>query len=107
MAELPDINDKDFADEVLKPGTLALVDFWSDDCPPCRVIAPILSELASDYDGRVKVVKMNVYENAATPAKFGVRAMPTVLAFANGEVVGQITGARPRAAFEELIQTLL
>lgn len=107
MAELADVTDGDFADEVLQPGTLALVDFWSDDCPPCKVISPILSDLATAYADRVKIVKLNVYENPATPAKFGVRAMPTVLAFSNGEVVGQITGARPKAVFEELVQTLL
>ena len=107
MSELAVVTDQDFAEEVLTPGTLALVDFWSDDCPPCHVISPILAALASDYEGRVKVVKLNVYDNPATPARFGVRAMPTVLAFSNGEVVGQITGARPRSAFEELLQKLL
>ena len=85
MAELGSVTDQNFADEVLAPDTLALVDFWSDDCPPCRVIAPILADLAGDYEGRVKIVKLNVYDNPATPSKFGVRAMPTVLAFAGGE----------------------
>jgi thioredoxin 1 len=107
VAELVDVTDGDFAAEVLEPGTLALVDFWSDDCPPCRVIAPILSELAAEYDGRVRVLKLNVFENPATPSQFGVRAMPTVLAFSSGQVVGQITGAAPRKAFEELVQKLL
>jgi thioredoxin 1 len=107
LAELADVTDGDFANQVLEPGTLALVDFWSDDCPPCRVIAPILAELATTYLGRVKVLGMNVLENPRTPARFGVRAMPTVLAFSSGEVVGQITGARPRAKFQELIDQLL
>ena len=107
MADLADVTDADFASEVLSPGTLALVDFWSDDCPPCRVIAPILSELAADYDGRVRILKLNVYDNPATPSRFGVRAMPTVLAFSNGEVVGQVTGAAPRRKLEELVQKLL
>jgi thioredoxin 1 len=106
-AELVDVTDRNFADEVLTPGTLALVDFWSDDCAPCHAISPILSNLASHYDGRVKFVKMNVYDNPATPAQYGVRAMPTVLAFSSGQVVGQITGARPRSVFDEMIQKLL
>ena len=107
MAELPEVTDQTFAAEVLQPGTLALVDFWSDDCPPCRVIAPILSELADAYQGQVKFVKLNVYDNPTTPGQFGVRAMPTVLAFSGGQVVGQITGARPRSAFDELVQKIL
>ena len=74
---------------------------------PFASLLPILCDLASAYDGVVKIVKLNVYDNPATPARFGVRAMPTVLAFSNGEVVGQITGARPRAVFEELLQKLL
>ena len=107
MAALAVVTDRDFAEEILTPDTLALVDFWSDDCPPCHAISPILCDLASEYHGRVKIVKLNVYENPSTPAKFGVRAMPTVLAFSGGEVVGQITGARPRSVFEELVQKLL
>ena len=63
--------------------------------------------MASAYADRVKIVKLNVYDNPVTPAKFGVRAMPTVLAFSGGEVVGQITGARPRKVFEELVRRLL
>ena len=102
-----DVTDGDFAAQVLEPGTLALVDFWSDDCPPCRVISPILSDLADVYQGQVKFLKLNVYENPMTPGNFGVRAMPTVLAFSGGEVVGQITGARPRQAFDLLVQKLL
>ena len=104
---LADVTDESFADQILEPGTLALIDFWSDDCPPCRVIAPILGELATAYRGRVKILKLNVLENPRTPARFGVRAMPTVLAFSSGEVVGQVTGARPRASFQELIDRLL
>ena len=107
MAELADVTDGNFAEHVLEPGTLALVDFWSEDCPPCRVIAPILGELATAYQGRVKILKLNVLENPMTPGRFGVRAMPTVLAFSDGEVVGQVTGARPRATFQELVDKLL
>lgn len=107
MAELADVDDGDFAARVMQPGVRALVDFWSDDCPGCRVIAPILGDLANDYQDRVAILKLNVFDNRRTPSKFGIRSMPTVLAFSDGEVVGQLTGARSRSAFEELLQQLL
>ena len=107
MAELHDVTDATFDDEILKPGTRALVDFWGDHCPACRRISPILADLAAGYAGRVKVVKMHAAENVATSARYGVRAMPTVLAFRDGEVRGQLVGARGRSDFEQLIQGLL
>jgi thioredoxin 1 len=64
-------------------------------------------ELATSYDGKVKIVKMNIDENPGTPGRYGVRAIPTVLAFKNGAVVGQLTGARPKSAFEDMVQKLL
>ena len=107
MAELHDVTDDDFDAEILAAGTLALVDFWGDHCPACRQISPILKDLAESYTGRVKIVKIHAAENAATSSRYGIRAMPTVLAFRDGEVLGQLTGARPKAAFEGLIGTLL
>lgn len=107
MAEIPDATDATFRDEVLQAGVPALVDFWGDHCPACRQISPILKELASDYEGRVRVVKMHAAENPLTSARYGVLAMPTVLGFADGEVVGQLVGARPRADFVELVERLL
>lgn len=106
-AELHDVTDQSFASEVLEADTPALVDFWGDACPACRQISPILEQLASDYAGRVRVVKVHAAENAATAARFGVRAMPTVLAFTGGRVVGQLVGARPKSAFVELIDRAL
>ena len=107
MAELHDVSDASFENEVLQPGTLALVDFWGDHCPACRQISPILKSLAEDYDGRVKILKLHATENMQTAARYGVRAMPTVLAFRDGEVRGQLVGARKKADFEELIHGLL
>ncbi len=107
MAELHDVNDQSFDAEVLQPGTLALVDFWGDHCPACRQISPILQELAREYDGRVKVLKLHAAENMQTSARYGVRAMPTVLAFRDGEVRGQLVGARKKAEFEQLVSGLL
>jgi len=107
MAEILDVTDATFEAEVLKSDTPAIIDFWAEWCAPCRQIAPIVKDLAAQYGGRVKVVKMNIDENPATPGRYGVRAIPTVLAFKGGTVVGQITGARPKSAFEEMAQKLL
>ena len=107
MAEILDVTDATFEQEILKSETPVIIDFWAEWCAPCRAIAPIVKDLAASYSGKVKVVKMNIDENPATPGKYGVRAIPTVLAFKNGAVVGQITGARPRSAFEELVQRVL
>ena len=107
MAEILDVTDATFEREILKSETPVLIDFWAEWCQPCRIIAPIVKELAASYDGKVKIVKMNIDENPGTPGRYGVRAIPTVLAFKNGAVVGQLTGAVPRSKFEDLVQKLL
>ena len=107
MADVLDVTDQTFEAEVVQSDKPAIIDFWAEWCAPCRAIAPIVKDLSAQYDGKVKVVKMNIDENPATPGKYGVRAIPTVLAFKNGAVVGQITGARPKSAFEELVQRVL
>jgi thioredoxin len=106
-AELREVTDQSFAGEVLAAETPMLVDFFGDHCPACRQIAPLLKQLAADYAGRLRIVTMHAAENPATAARFGVRAMPTVLAFARGRVVGQLVGARPKPAFVELIDRAL
>ena len=107
MAEIKDVTDAEFEAEVLNSETPTIIDFWAEWCAPCRAISPIVKDLAAQYDGKVKVVKMNIDENPGTPGKFGVRAIPTVLAFKGGTVVDQITGARPKSAFEEMAEKLL
>ncbi len=107
MAVLVDVTDASFAGEVLASPVPVLVDFFGDHCPACRQIAPILDALADDYTGRVRVVRMHAVENATTASRYGIRAMPTVVGFAGGEVVAALTGARPRKAFEALIEQLL
>ena len=107
MAQILDVTDANFEREVLKSETPVLIDFWAEWCAPCRVIAPIVKELATSYDGKLKITKMNIDENPGTPGRYGVRAIPTVLAFKNGSDVGQLTGARPKSAFEDLVQKLL
>ena len=107
MAEIVEVTDQDFEAEVLQSETPAIIDFWAEWCAPCRAIAPIVKDLAESYGDKVKIVKMNIDENPSTPAKYQVRAIPTVLAFRNGEVVEMLQGARPKAAFEEMVQKLL
>jgi thioredoxin 1 len=107
MAEIADLTDQNFEAEVLQSDQPVIVDFWAEWCAPCRQIAPIIKELGGEYGDRVKIFKMNVDESPGTPGKYGVRAIPTVLAFQNGEVVEQLQGARPRSAFEEMITKLL
>ena len=107
MAEVVDVTDQNFEAEILKSEVPAIIDFWAEWCAPCRQIAPIIKDLAGKYDGQVKIVKMNIDENPATPGKYGVRAIPTVLAFKGGNVVEQITGARPKSAFEDMVGKLV
>jgi thioredoxin 1 len=89
----PKVTDETFETEVLKSPIPVLVDFRAAWCGPCRVIAPIIDELAEEFEGKVKVMKLNVDENPVTPGKYGIRAIPTLIIFKNGEPVEVIVGA--------------
>lgn len=95
------ITDAQFESEVLKSDIPVIVDFWAPWCGPCRIIAPRLDEIGKEYDGKVKIVKLNVDEERQWAGKFGVMSIPTILLFKNGEVAGQIIGAVPK---EEIIR---
>ncbi|MGH7780675.1 MAG: thioredoxin [Candidatus Binataceae bacterium] len=90
------VTDSNFEQEVLKSATPVLIDFWAPWCGPCKAIAPIVDELANDYAGRLKVVKMNVDDNQDVPARYGVRGIPNLLIIKGGQVKDQIVGAVPR-----------
>ena len=101
------VNDKDFASEVLNADIPVLVDFWAAWCGPCRSISPIVEELAKEFSGRVKVTKLNVDENPATPSQYGVRGIPTLILFKGGKIFDQIVGAVPKTRLKAMIEKAL
>ena len=107
MSEIVEVSDQSFEAEVLQSDKPTIIDFWAEWCAPCRAIAPIIQELAEQYGDQVKIVKMDIDSNPSTPGKYGVRAIPTVLAFKDGQVAQQLQGARPKADFEEMVKNLL
>ena len=107
MAEISDVTDATFESDVLKSDTPVLVDFWAEWCAPCRAIAPIVKEIADDNGEKLKVVKMNIDESPQTPGTYGIRSIPTILVFKDGQVAGQLVGARPKADFQEMVDSVV
>ena len=101
------LTDDSFDTDVLKADGLTLVDFWAEWCGPCKMIAPVLDELAKDYDGKLAIVKINVDENSASPAKFGIRGIPTLLLFKNGTIMGTKVGAASKSQLAAFIDSHL
>jgi len=101
------VNDKNFAEEVLNAELPVLVDFWATWCGPCRSISPIVDDLAKEFTGKIKVTKLNVDENPATPSQYGVRGIPTLILFKGGKIFDQIVGAVPKARLIAMIEKAL
>ena len=107
MGQPVHVTEQTFDQEVLKAETPVLVDFWAEWCGPCRMVAPIVEELAEEYDGKVDFVKLNTDDNVMTASRYGIRSIPTLLVFKGGEPVGQIIGFRPKSDLKQRLDAAL
>lgn len=107
MANYVTLTDGNFEQEVVNSDKPVLVDFWAAWCGPCRAIAPVIEELAGEFDGKAVIGKLDVDNNPETAAQFGVRSIPTLLVFKNGEVVDQVIGAVPKSVLTDKINNQL
>ena len=101
-----EVSDATFDQEVLRSEQLVLVDFWATWCGPCKAIAPIIDGIAATFAGKLKIAKVNVDENGATPSRYGVRSIPTLLLFKGGKVADQLVGYTSQEVINEKIQSL-
>jgi thioredoxin 1 len=102
-----EVNDSEFEQKVLQSDTPVLVDFWAAWCGPCRALAPVVDEVATDYQGKLKVMKMDVDKNSMTPGRYGIRGIPALLVFKGGKVAEQIVGFVPRNTIDETLKRVL
>jgi thioredoxin 1 len=101
------VSDSTFDADVLRAGGPVLVDFWAEWCGPCKMIAPYLDELAAEFDGKVTVAKLNIDENPQTPMKYGVRGIPTLILFKDGQVAATKIGALPKSKLYEWVESVI
>ena len=106
MAAL-EVTDDSFASEVLNSELPVLVDFWAEWCGPCKMVSPIVEELSNEYNGKVKVAKLDVYSNPQTATNYGIRGIPTLLMFKDGSAVDQIVGAVPKTQIAERLDKII
>ena len=107
MSKPTEVTDNNWETEVLKADQPVLVDFWAPWCGPCRMVAPIVDELATEYDGKVKFLKLNTDDNVQTASRYGVRSIPTLMMFKGGEAVDHVIGFRPKSQLKQTIEKAL
>ncbi len=107
MSKLIEVTDEEFEQEVLDADLPVLVDFWATWCAPCKIVGPIVEELADEYDGKVKFVKLDTEENFEVPDRYGIRSLPTLLVFKGGEQVDQVFGARPKVELKRTLEKVI
>ena len=105
MSEIQHVSDDSFEEEVLSSKTPVLVDYWAEWCGPCKVIAPVLEEIAKEYDGKMKVCKLDIDANEATPPKYGIRGIPTLMLFKDGNVEATKVGALSKSQSTEFLDS--
>ncbi len=107
MAAVRVVSDATFEQDVIKSSLPVMVDFWAPWCGPCHMVSPVVEELAGDFAGKVSFVKLNTDDSPTTASKYGIRAIPTLLIFKGGDVVGQIVGFRPKAELQKHLESAI
>jgi len=107
MSDLLEVTDDNFETEIVKSDIPVMVDFWAEWCGPCKMVGPVVEELSKEYAGKIKIGKMDVDQNQQTPAKFGIRSIPTLILFKGGEVAQTIVGAQPKSYIEEELKKVI
>lgn len=107
MANITEVGDKDFNEEVLNSALPVVVDFWAPWCGPCRILSPVVEELALEYTGKIKITKMNTDENPSTPGKYMIFSIPTLIFFKNGKPIDQLVGIHSQEEIKKHLDRLL